>query len=501
MDNVRAAAGRVQENAANRLATSKERTLANLEKANDLAEKGQYKLLGKSLKTFVKDRHNVNMEMLKAAGYGLTEASAAAYDKASKEAKKALFDVSGPMRAKVMFGLRGVIKDAVTADPDMCDCLKIRIDRLVDLIWDDVTKTVEIAFDDAQQATLGKVETDVEVLGNLGEKPKNCLYPSWWRARFLYHFLPFDVSILGQAKDPVFWILTILCCVPYFGIRVAFFAIYLIYLCCPGPPDEFQLVTFLMGLKGSQFLSSGICMGLYAGVKYYICVRPGELHTCEKNGPGVSMPFYSSVIDFFGTCILGWVCFWCFPCSVRSAGLREIVPTNPETGKPIETNDNKTSGAGDEESDEEVPRKRCGCCRPRCEHWEPTRGGRLVKLLRYDLICFIFSCLIFFLLQYLDIAHLRPGGKDPDFGVGFLDLFKRAHTPGGQMNLFWARTIYALLAFPFTIFYIPGLQGILTHTTFTGYNQQGLCVPYKLRPVVKEKQEDAPSKAASSNAK
>jgi len=40
---------------------------------------------------------------------------------------------------------------------------------------------------------------------------------------------------------------------------------------------------------------------------------------------------------------------------------------------------------------------------------------------------------------------------------------------------------YAFSA-PFFLFYLPVLNGILTHTTPTGYNKYGICVPFMMPP-------------------
>jgi len=492
--NARAGMAGVLDNVQQTAARGKDSALAKLERANEAAKEGQYKLLGQTLKDFVKEKHNVNMDALKAAGFYITEESGRAYGKMSTEAKKQLFDIAAPMRAKLLMALREVIKQAVVGDPDMSDCLRVRIGRLVDVLWYDVTISVEMAYDDAKQAALGRVENDIEVLGALGEKP-TCCSPKWWRAKFLYHFLPYDLSIFGQFKDPLFWLLTGLSMLPYFGLRVVFFLFYLLAVVTCGGPDEFQLVVYVMGLKGTQFLSSGIGMCCFAGIKYYICVRPDCTHTCNINGPGVSISFVEMAVDFVGTCALGWIALWCFPCSVRSAGMRDFVPLDPATGRPLESNRGSGSAAAGE-SDEEAPPRRRGCCHP--ERWDTSRGGRLVKLFRYDLICFVLCVLLWFLLRYIDKAHLRPG-EHPDFHTDINDVVHSAHVkPSSRIALFWVRTVYALLAFPFTIFFIPGLQGILTHTSFTGYNMNGVCVPYKLRPMPTEKSEDGAEDNAAS---
>merc|ERR1712176_810065 len=85
----------------------------------------------------------------------------------------------------------------------------------------------------------------------------------------------------------------------------------------------------------------------------------------------------------------------------------------------------------------------------------------------------------------IDSMHLREDldvldSTDP---IKFGDVIKDLNTPQGKQAIFWARVLYALLSLPFVLFWVPGLQGILTHTSLTGYNKNGVAVPYTLRPM------------------
>lgn len=72
-------------------------------------------------------------------------------------------------------------------------------------------------------------------------------------------------------------------------------------------------------------------------------------------------------------------------------------------------------------------------------------------------------------------------------GVRFLDIGFSAKNPMWPQSvpvlLLPRDSLWASLSFPFMIFQLPVLSGILTHTIPTGYNAQGLCVPYLLRPM------------------
>merc|ERR550525_545102 len=65
-----------------------------------------------------------------------------------------------------------------------------------------------------------------------------------------------------------------------------------------------------------------------------------------------------------------------------------------------------------------------------------------------------------------------------------------------RVSLYFARIVYGLLCAPFTIFLVPGVSNLLLHVNPTGYNRQGYCVPYMLRPSEEksrmEKQRDSP---------
>merc|ERR1712113_109754 len=110
----------------------------------------------------------------------------------------------------------------------------------------------------------------------------------------------------------------------------------------------------------------------------------------------------------------------------------------------------------------------------------------LTKWLRYDLIIFCFSIVLCYIIMCVDYAHLRPGGQPAEVVPPPSEMmdktWEEAKKWTGHAAIYWARIVYALLSFPFIFFWIPGLQGILTHTRTTGYNRNGICVPYTLRP-------------------
>lgn len=399
-------------------------------------------------------KEGVDLSELKAAGYGMAGSQ---YNERKKQAALALLHLGSGVRVKVLLAIREALKDAAVADPDMWSCVRTRIEAGLDLFWDDLTVYIETMENDQKEVVRGKQIADIEGLEKLGDKP--CIGgPGWWRALVLYHYLPFDISVFGQVKDPLFWIFTVVSMVPTYGMRVIFFSLILLLHLGNCPADEYQLVGYILTFKGTQFLSSGIGMAVFAAVKYYMCVHPGGHHTCDENGPASSMDLTGSSIDFLGSCILVWVAFLCLPCSTRSAGLRDI--------------------GGDADKDE--ARTKCCCC-----FWDPKRGGRLTGLLAYDLFMFLLCCGLLYGEMYTDAAHLRPGGKDVRTDISQGEIISESGSSSFKSAVFWARVAYSSLSFPFAIFYLPVLNSILTHTTATGYNRQGLCVPYYLHPMPK----------------
>jgi hypothetical protein len=355
---------------------------------------------------------------------------------------------------------------------------------------------VETSIDDVREVVKGKRTHDIEELGKRGEesRPMACS-PRWWRAFWLYKFLPVEMSSFGQMKECGFWLFTLLSCIPSYGIRVVFFTVLLIAeLTGPGPPDEFQLVQFILMFKGFQFLSSGVCMAFFVAVKYFLCVHSNGVHTCEKDGPAATTNSIFSLVDLFGSCILVWTVFWILPSSVKSAGERDDLSKSraPENVYNV-SNVSRPQYEGEVSEVSEVDEDgadRCGCC-PR---YDPKRGGRLKGLLRYDLVCFILSIVFFFVLAVINIGHLKPGeeaeiGGDLSEGLDkleeeLLSTDSRSYysTYEFRVAIYWTRIFYSILSAPFFLFQLPVLNGILTHTTFTGYNRYGVCVPFVMPP-------------------
>jgi len=394
-----------------------------------------------------------------------------------------MFDLSAGTRARIMLVLRESVKSVATDDPDMWTCVKTRADVAVDLIWDDLTVYIETAVDDQKVAVLGKTLVTHEALVDMGaDQAPRCLSPSWWRAQVLYNFAPFDRSFFGLVKNPIWWLLTFISITPVFGIRVVFFAFILLFVVSSLPPDEFQLVRFILGFKGTQFIT-GTMLAFKAAAEYNLCVHPHGTHSCDVAGPGVKDHQLYSCIDYLGSCLLVWVAFFCLPCSQPSAGSRDDIQTETaeSNGRDLSRGDPQPSSleAGSQPSSLEPgpPRTKCFCC----SRWDPSRGGRLAGLLVWDLASFCLSSIFLLGMVWVDASHLRPGG-DPFANPSSEALVDRLDTWEFRTSFYFARICYALLSFPFLVFNLPVVNGILTHVAPTGYNRYGLCLPCVLKP-------------------
>jgi hypothetical protein len=422
---------------------------------------GNYKLVMKE---------KIDSTAMRSAGFGDIGAKLA---ERRRVAQEALLNLSGPLRAKVMLALRENVKGAALADKDMPVCLKRKLGGGIDLLWDDIMVYVENSIDDVKEVVRGKRITDIEELAQLGaESAPTCCSPRWLRALLLYKFLPFDVSFFGQVKDFWFWVFFMLSMIPTYGIRCCFFLTLLVAEVTGCPPDEYQLVQFILMFKGCQFISSGVCMSIYVAIKYFMCVHPDGMHTCETNGPASAHNEVSALIDIFGSCALVWIVFWILPRSTRSAGERNIAKK-----------DDPDSSDAEEQAhlNPSTPLDKVGCC-GNCEY-QDHRGGRMRGLLRYDLICFILSGLFFCVLCIIQVAHLKPGEEPVQDQEKIKSKLESYYfTYEFRIAIYWTRIFYSALSAPFFLFYLPVLNGILTHTSPTGYNKYGVCVPFMMYP-------------------
>jgi len=364
-----------------------------------------------------------------------------------RSAKAKLFDLTTPIRNQVVLSLRESVKSQLTDDPAMWPWFRRWARITVDNFWVDIKKEIDRAAADTRHELLrGKhAWRRHESIGEQGETPWTWS-PCGMRAFLLHHVLPYDKSIFGCLYDPVYLLLLLVSFLP--DGRVLFYTLLLMLICLPGPADEYQLVQIILQVKAAQFVSSGVFLAFFGGMQYYMCVEEYK-HTCDVAGPGSRNSTTLGLVDIFGSCLLIWVSFLVLPISGRSEGLRDDV----------DSSEDEDTGFG-------LSTKCCGL------EVHQGRGGRLNRMLYYDLFCFLLSTCTLVVLE----AWKYHKSDVPS-------ILQHCETWQFRATLFWSRVLYSFLAFPFFVINLPVLNSIFTHTEPTGYNKNGQAVPYNLPPV------------------
>ena len=195
--------------------------------------------------------------------------------------------------------------------------------------------------------------------------------PHIWRFRsfFLYYRLAYDQTIWRKIRDPWYWIMLVISASPSTVVRGAFFSVYLACIVleieefqvgpppyphrppvprvvsCPSQPlsslgatcrahhpsprtcpcATCQVMRFILGLKGSQFIS-GLLKFVKLAFAFWGCsVTSQDPRGCSIDGPGVG---HSSVLRLISAVawlqVLLWMAFLMLPFSGK---------LNPDTGK------------------------------------------------------------------------------------------------------------------------------------------------------------------------
>eukprot|EP00927_Polykrikos_kofoidii_P082049 TRINITY_DN8047_c0_g1_i1.p1 TRINITY_DN8047_c0_g1~~TRINITY_DN8047_c0_g1_i1.p1 ORF type:complete len:459 (+),score=51.52 TRINITY_DN8047_c0_g1_i1:49-1425(+) len=366
----------------------------------------------------------------------------------AERAKAKMMDIAAPVRHGILMSIRDIVKTAIMSDPHMWNWIRRHIKAAIDSMFDDIEEEVNATLQDV----ILKREKSKSTPGPACCGPCGCI-----RAWILHHYFPYDRSIFGKMKDLVWWVFTIWSLIPFYGARVAMFAIILLLHLLACPPDEYQIVTFILQFKGWQFLTGGIISICVGAMQYFYCFSSAanigasseQLLTCmSRHGPGAIDSIWSELFDYFGCVALCWIAFLALPCSDKYDKPTYVGRDHPP-----------------EQPDEIY------CC---FFTGVRTRGGRLRHLLLYDMIAFFVSLVFLFVLSWLTRVFSGKAVADIDDVRGAVEAVGSIRQ--FQENLFWSKAFYALLSFPFVPFAIPGLATILTHSRPTGYNNLGACV-------------------------
>jgi hypothetical protein len=255
--------------------------------------------------------------------------------------------------------------------------------------------------------------------------------------------------------------------------------------------DEFRIVSFILELKGMQFITVGVLSAVIAAVQYLNCVNlqgkividqtiPGRpenylAHTCNAFGPGQAGGFYFYIeMGFFILqTLLVYLAFMRLPYTIKK-GMRKLAAGSSE----------RKHREPDPDDSKAVYDINCCGCRTYAK-----RGGQLRSLIYYELATFVIV-----------------------IGLGIAGVFTRFYRLGGgafiewewqfKADIYWLKTLYGLLSFPFAIFILPGLSNVLLHVRPTAYNRAGQCVPVvdALKEAKKKKKEEEKNNKSGSGA-
>ncbi|KAG9403389.1 hypothetical protein AC1031_006035 [Aphanomyces cochlioides] len=324
-------------------------------------------------------------------------------------------------RALDLFAER--LKEAIK-DKDMPEYLQTNIDVAVDQFLPDVKVELFRKTKDLFTTTTAPVvpaDTPIDALAPLTYIATMYLLWDQARACILYNLFPYDHSIWKSLKNPLWWAFNFVGLLPYIG---QIWWCYLFLL--KDKKDEHQLCQFIIGFKTTQFLTLGLGATFLGIMRYIYCTMLGD--TCDVYGPLLS-PW--NTLFFLGQIALVWIAFFYLPYTERPA----TTVVSPRGAVRSSTYQDMFGNI-----------------------LHMDRGGYLMKLCGYETITF---CITMALALAVNMAVTLTWQR--------------------QMLMFWIRTLYGLLSFPFLPFKIPVLENVLMHTCRMGYDERGRTVRVRVK--------------------
>ena len=351
-------------------------------------------------------------------------------------------------------------RHAIGADPDMPRFVARRLRKGVDTFAPDVKYELMRVVEGVAHANKKKVSADETARGR---NPCACL-----RAAYLYALYPYDKTFWKKVKAPAFLLITACRMLPFAGIQSFMF---LLNLCLIDRRDEYQLVAYVQAFKSFQFYTTGLVSSFVGSVMYMSCagLRTTK-NRCAHAGPGGEpriSTFVLSVCGFVLQVLLAWVALRLMTTAIPKGGnpqrqyqlVGKTVSVKVEGRKKRRDADVKayhrwkgTHGVAWRDDGSEDVLELDG---PDVDHVVHQDRNHLERLCAYDVACFA-------LVVAVVVGVMLASGSTKTWQV--------------QQLLFWGKTWYALLAFPYQVFALPGLGLVLTHARPTGYDRQGRCV-------------------------
>lgn len=149
-----------------------------------------------------------------------------------------------------------------------------------------------------------------------------------FRCFALYTLYPFNRSFGKKIKNGWWWFFKLIRILPFYSMSSLSFLLTLLLI---DRNDEFQLISFILEFKGTQFIGVGMISTLTGALRYVKCVnfqpslQPVDdqnnhtsishtfSHTCDVSGPGSNNSFYLDFLGFVLQIVLVWVAFFHLP--------------------------------------------------------------------------------------------------------------------------------------------------------------------------------------------
>ena len=228
------------------------------------------------------------------------------------------FDVLRWRLAAHPIGLQ-VYDDDLLSKDDLLGQVDLQLnDELIEDISRGAHKEFELGL-----SSKGAIKLQVRLL----VQSPSCSSVSWylvspylWRLRafLLYHRMPYDRSIYTKLRDP--WWVLVMCTAasPDIVVRGIFFTVFL--ACVATDREEFQIMRFILGLKGTQFISAIIKLFPLSFSFWSCAALPGSLDAnwCQLEGPGANgSGITGSVLMIFWLQALTWAAFLMLPYATK----------------------------------------------------------------------------------------------------------------------------------------------------------------------------------------
>ena len=331
-------------------------------------------------------------------------------------------------RVAKAFELAGDEMKAGLKEDEMPDAVQGAVDAAVDIILFEVELEVQQFVKEQCRETEPGHDEGVPIGWNT---PLSKL-----RAVILYTMFPWDKSIWVQIRNPIWWLITLVALGPIYGCSQF---VFLMFFALKDKSEEYQLCEFIFAFKTACFISHGL-ISMFVGAALYVLCTNKEDNTCAANGPAQYPLFQLDMLFWVLQIFLLWAAGILLPYS-KAKGKEHVKLTEAEK-KEFEEHVKDEDCFGNEKNN--------------------LIGRRVRKLLIYDLLVFIICAGVVGYSAFVEWDH-----HDPD----------SEHRWKTFALMYWMRTLYGFLSFPFFVIGLPGLFLMFTHAKPTAYNENGECVP------------------------